>query len=264
MCVCCVAGEIVDPLTETVAPEITNSPEFPAEEVSPAGPASPATTKMAAAVGSKMSTADHLPAALTLGDQQAPHSHSPTSAPPAPWKKGLAPQTGFLRDHSPTATGVSASKELAISAERQAAVNPSQQSSVAEASPGAQQPAAALTSGPTGTAGQEQLSSPLLVFPNQTASAATRSHTAFGVPEANSQGGPGRALLATGDAGVPPLNVTLREHVAMRRENSSWSEKYAGGLGSPASPGVSPAPSLTPGPAMDRSEYAFGGGLHAW
>ncbi|XP_049691162.1 uromodulin-like 1 isoform X3 [Accipiter gentilis] len=252
-------GEIVDPLTETVAPEITNSTEFPAEEVSPAGPASPATTKMAAAVGSKMSTADHLPAALTLGDQQAPHSHSPTSAPPAPWKKGLAPQTGFLRDHSPTATGVSASKELAISAERQAAVNPSQQSSVAEASPGAQQPAAALTSGPTGTAGQEQLSSPLLVFPNQTASAATRSHTAFGVPEANSQGGPGRALLATGDAGVPPLNVTLREHVAMRRENSSWSEKYAGGLGSPASPGVSPAPSLTPGPAMDRTVQKLSG-----
>ncbi|NXW18381.1 UROL1 protein, partial [Circaetus pectoralis] len=222
----------------------------------PAGPASPATTKMAAAVGSKMSTADHLPAALTLGDKQAPHGHSPTSTPPAPWKKGLAPQMGFLRDHSPTATGVSASKELAISAERQAAVNPSEQSSVAEASPGALQRVAALTDGPMGTAGQEQLSSPLLVFPNQTASATTRSHTAFGVPEANSQGGPSRALPAAGDAGVPTLNVTLREHVAMGRENSSWSEKYAGALGSPALPGVSPAPSLTPGPAMDHSEYA--------
>lgn len=264
MCVCCVAGEIVDPLIETMAPEITNSTEVAPEEASPAGPASPATTEMVAAVGSEMSTSIHLPAALPLGDKQGPHGHSPTSTPPAPWKKGLAPQMGFSRDNSPTATGVTASKELAISAERRAALSPSQQSSVAEASPGALQRAAALTNAPMGTAGQEQLSSPLLVFPNQTASATTRSHTAFGVPQANSQGGPGTALPATGDAGIPTLNATLRVHVEMGRENSSWFEKYAGALGSPALPGASPAPSPMPGPDMDRSEYAFGRGLHAW
>ncbi|NXS65454.1 UROL1 protein, partial [Pandion haliaetus] len=230
----------------------------------PAGPASPATTEMVAAVGSKMSSAEHLPAALTLGDKQVPNSHSPTSAPPAPWKKGLAPQMGFLRDNSPMATGVSASKELAISTERQSAVNPSQQISVAEPFPGALQRAAALTNGPMGTAGQEQLSSPLLVFPNQTASATTRSHTTFGVPEASSQGGPSRALPAAGDAGVPTFNATLRAHVAMRTENSSWSEKHAGAVGSPALPGVSPAPSLTPGLAMDRKVGWDKGSLLWW
>ncbi|NXF69553.1 UROL1 protein, partial [Ciccaba nigrolineata] len=59
-------GEIVDPLTETMAPEITNSMEFAPEVVSPAGPASPATTEMLAAVGSEMSTAVHLSDALPL------------------------------------------------------------------------------------------------------------------------------------------------------------------------------------------------------
>ncbi|KAM6213879.1 uromodulin-like 1 [Sarcoramphus papa] len=252
-------GEIVDPLTETMAPEITNSTEVAPEEASPAGPASPATTEMVAAVGSEMSTAIHLPAALLLGDKQVPHGHSPTSAPPAPWKKGLAPQMGFSRDNSPTATGVTASKELAISAEWWAALSPSQQSSVAEASPSALQRAAALTNVPMGTAGQEQLSSPLLVFPNQTASATTRSHTAFGVPQANSQGGPGTALPATGDAGIPTLNATLRAHVEMGRENSSWFKKDAGALGSPALPGASPAPSPTPGPDMDRTVQKLSG-----
>ncbi|NWH45841.1 UROL1 protein, partial [Fregata magnificens] len=250
-------GEIVDPLTETTAPDVTNSTEFAPEEGSPAAPASPATTEVVAAVGSEMSTTVHLPAALPWGDNQVPHGHSPTSAPPAPWRKGLAPQMGFVGDNSPTATGVTASKELAVSAERQAAVSPSQQSSVAEASPGAYQRVAALTNAPMGTAGQEQLSSPLLVFPNQTAFGTTRSHTAFRAPQASSQGGPGTALLAIGDAGIPTLNATLRAHVETGRENSSWSEKYAGALESPALAGTSPAPSPTPGPATDRMVVRF-------
>ncbi|KAM9245794.1 uromodulin-like 1 [Leptosomus discolor] len=251
-------GEIVDPLTETMAPEVRNSTEFAPEEVSPAGSAS-ATTEMAAAVGSEMGTTIHLPAALPLRDEQVPHGPSATSAPPAPWEKGLAPQMGFGRNNSPTAPRVTASKELTMSSERQAATSPSRQSSVAEASPGASQRAAALTSAPMGTAGQEQLSLPLLVFSNQTASATTRSHTAFGVPQLDSQGGPSTALLATGDAGVPTINATLRAHVEMGRENSSWSEKYAGALVSPALPGASPAPSLTPGPAMDRTVQKLSG-----
>ncbi|XP_072703095.1 uromodulin-like 1 isoform X2 [Ciconia boyciana] len=254
-------GEIVDPLTETTAPEVTNSTEFAPEEGSPAAPAapaSPATTETVAAIGSKMSTTVHLPAALPLGDK-VPHGHSPTSAPPAPWRKGLAPQMGFGRDSSPTATGVAASKELAVSTERRAAVSLSQRSSVAEASPSASQRAAALTNAPTGTAGQEQLSSPLLVFPNQTSFATTRSHTASGVPQANSQAGPGTALLAAGDAGTPTLNATLGAHVEMGRENSSWSEKYAGAPGSPALPGASPAPSPTAGPAMHRTVQKLSG-----
>ncbi|NXX58008.1 UROL1 protein, partial [Scopus umbretta] len=220
----------------------------------PAAPASLATTKMVAAVGSETSTTVHLPAALPLGDKQMPHGHSPTSAPPAPWRKGLAPQMGFGRDNSPTAMEVASSKELAMSAEQLVAISPSQRTSVTEASPGASQRVAALTNAPMGTAGQEQLSSPLLVFPNQTAFATTRSHTAFGVPQAKSQGGPSTALPATGDAGIPTFNATLRAHVEMGRENSSWPEKYAGTLGSPALPSASPAPSPTPGPSMNRSE----------
>ncbi|PKU37056.1 uromodulin-like 1 [Limosa lapponica baueri] len=255
-------GEIVDPLTETMAPEVTNSTEFAPEEISSAGPASPATTKMVAAVGSKISTAIQLPAALPLGDKQAPHSPSPTSTPPAPWKKSLAPQMGFGRDNSPTTMEVAASKELTVNAEWQVAVSPWQQSSVAEASPRASQRADTLTDAPMGTAREEPLSSPLLVFPNQTASATTRSHTAFGVPQADSQGGPGTALLATGHAGVPTFNATVRAHVEMGRENSSWSENYAGALGSPSLPGTSPPPSPMPGSAMDHSEYMFSRALH--
>ncbi|KAM6310088.1 uromodulin-like 1 [Aegotheles albertisi] len=248
-------GEIVDPLTETMAPEITNSTEFVPEEVSPAGPASLATTEVVAAVSSKMSTAVRLPAALPLADKQVPRSHSPTSSPPVTWRKGLTPQMGFGRDNSSTAMGVATSKELAMSTEQQPAVGPSQRSSVAEASPGTRQRAAALTNAPTGTVRQEQLSTPLLALSNQTASAPTRGHTALGVPQANSQGGPGTALPATGDAGVPTLNATLRAHAEMGRENSSWSEKYAGALGSAALPGFSPGPSLTP----VRGECVFGG-----
>ncbi|NXF55129.1 UROL1 protein, partial [Oceanites oceanicus] len=224
------------------------------EQKYPAAPASSATTEMVAAVGSEMSTTVHLPATLPLGDKQVSHVHSPTSAPPAPWRKGLARQMGFGRDNSSMATGVTASKELTMSAEQQAAISPSQRSSVAEAPPSASQRAAALTNAPMGTAGQEQLSSPLLVFPNQTAFATTRSHTAFGVPQANSRGGPRPALPATGDAGTPTPNTTLEAQVETGRENSSWSEKYAGALGSPTLPGASPVPNPRPGPAMDRSE----------
>ncbi|NXL60950.1 UROL1 protein, partial [Chordeiles acutipennis] len=215
-------GEIVNPLTETMSPEIANSTESAPEELSPADPASLVTTEMVAAVGSEMSTAVHLSSALLLGDKQVPRGHSPTSTPPAPWKKGLAPQMGFSRDNSPMTTEVAGSKELATSTEQWVAVSPSQQSSVAEASPSASQPAAALTTVPTGTAGQEQLSSPLLGSPNQTASDATRSHTVFGVPQANSQGGPSTSLPATEDADLPALNTTLRAQAEMGRENSSW------------------------------------------
>ncbi|XP_035752398.1 uromodulin-like 1 [Egretta garzetta] len=252
-------GEIVDPLTETTAPEVANSTEFAPEEGSPAATPSPATTEMVAAVGSEMSTTVHLPAALPLGDGQVPRSHSPTSAASAPWRKGLAPQMGFGMGNSPTATGVTAGKELAVSTEWWVAVSPSQQSSTAEASPHASQRAAALTNVPVGTAGQEQLSSPLLVFPNQTAFATTGHHTAFGVPQASSQGHPGTALPATGDAGVPAFNATLGAHVETGGENSSWSETYAGALGSPALPSASPAPSPTPGPAADRTVQKLSG-----
>ncbi|XP_064300375.1 uromodulin-like 1 [Phalacrocorax carbo] len=252
-------GEIVDPLTEAMAPEVTNSTEFAPEEGSPAAPASPATTEMVAAVGSGVSTTIHLSAALPLGDKQVPHGHSSIRIPPTPWREGLAPQMGFGRDNSPMATGVTASKELAVSAERQAAISPLQQSSVAEGSSDASQQAAALTNAPMGTAEQKQLSSPLLVFPNQMAFATTRSHTAFGMPQATSQGGPGTALPATGNAGISTLSTALRTHVDTGKDNSSWSEKYTGASGSPALPGISRAPSPTRGPAVDRTVQKLSG-----
>ncbi|XP_027544846.1 uromodulin-like 1 [Neopelma chrysocephalum] len=231
-------GEIVDPLAETMAPETRNSTEFAPEEGSPAGLASPAATETAAS-------------SLPLGDKQA--SHSPTSAPSAPWKKGLAAQVGF---DSPKATGTTTSKALAVSTESWADTSPWQQSSLEKASPGAPQPEAALTHIPTGTAGQERLSSPLLAFPNQTTSATTRTP---GVPQASSGGGPGTALPATGDADVPTLNATLGADVEVGRENSPWSQEYTGSLGSPAFPGASPAPSLMPGPAMNHTVQRLSG-----
>ncbi|NXJ76400.1 UROL1 protein, partial [Trogon melanurus] len=172
-------GEIVDPLAETMAPERTNSTKFAPEEVSLTGPASPVTSEMVAAVGSEMSTAIHLSPALPLGVKQAPHGHSLTNAPLALWDESLTPQMGFSRDNGPTAMEVAADKELSVSSEWHMAVSPSQQSSVPEVSPGASQRVAALTNAPIGRAGQEQLSLPLLVFPNETASATTRGHTAF-------------------------------------------------------------------------------------
>ncbi|XP_068873560.1 uromodulin-like 1 [Aphelocoma coerulescens] len=211
-------GEIVDPLTETMAPEIRNSTDFTLEEGSPAGPAPTATSGTVAAADPESSTVTLLPAAvLPLGDKQA--SHSPTSAPPTPWEKGLAPQMGFSRDSSPTATGVTPSGALAVGTE---ATSPSQQSSVAKA---------ALPNVPMGTARQEQLSS-VWLSPNQTASAATRTHTG---------GGPDTALLGTGN--IPTLNATLRADGEVGREKSSWSEEHTGALGSPALPGTSAAPS---------------------
>ncbi|KFP03520.1 Uromodulin-like 1, partial [Calypte anna] len=101
-------GEIVDPLAETMAPEIAYSTEFAAEEVSPADLAPPATMNTEMSVGSKMSTAVHFPATLPLGDKQAPHGHSATSASPAPWKEVLAPGMGFNGDNTSTATGITA------------------------------------------------------------------------------------------------------------------------------------------------------------
>ncbi|NXP86758.1 UROL1 protein, partial [Passerina amoena] len=106
-------GEIVDPLTETVAPEIKTSTELaPEESRSPAGPAPTATTGTAAAAGPASGATTLLPAALALGDKQA--SHSPTSAPSTPWQKGLAPQMAFSRDSSPVAMGVTPSRALAM------------------------------------------------------------------------------------------------------------------------------------------------------
>ncbi|NWT04146.1 UROL1 protein, partial [Mionectes macconnelli] len=214
-------GEIVDPLAETMAPEARNSSEFAPEEGSPAGLVPPAATETAAS-------------SLPLGDKQV--SHSPTSVPSAPWKKGLAAQVGF---DGPKATGTTTSKALTVSTERGAATSP--QSSVEKASPGAPRREDALTNTPTGTAGPEQLSSPSLAFPNPTASATTRIP---GVPQASSRGGPGTALPATGNAGVPTLSAALGADVEVGGENSSWSQKYTGSLGSPAFPGASPAPSL--------------------
>ncbi|NWT20295.1 UROL1 protein, partial [Vireo altiloquus] len=218
-------GDIVDPLSETTAPEIRNSTDFALEEGSLAGPALNASTGTVAAVDSESSTVALLPAALPLGDKQV--SHSPTSAPPTPWEKGLAPQMGFSRDSSPMAMEVTPSRSLAVGTE---ATSPSQQSSVAKA---------ALLSMPMGTARHEQLGS-VRLFPNQTASAASGTH----VP-----GGPETALLGTGNGDIATLNATLRADGEVGRESSSWSEEHPGALRSPALPGTSPAPS------PDRSEY---------
>lgn len=90
-CVCCGAGQVVDPLTETMAPEIRNSTDFALEERRPAGPAATVTTLITL-----------FPAAP--GGKQV--SHSPTSAPPTPWEEDLAPQMSFSMDSTPMATEV--------------------------------------------------------------------------------------------------------------------------------------------------------------
>ncbi|XP_059349963.1 uromodulin-like 1 [Ammospiza nelsoni] len=106
-------GEIVDPLTETVAPEIKTSMDLaPEEGRSPAGPAPTATMGTAAAAGPTSGATTLLPAALALGDKRA--SHSPTSAPPTPWQKGLASQMALSRTSSPVAMEVTPSRALAI------------------------------------------------------------------------------------------------------------------------------------------------------
>lgn len=226
-CVYCVAGEIVDLLAETMAPERRISTDLASEEGSPAGSAPSATAETAAAAGSGLSTITLLPAASALGDKQV--SHSPTSAPPTPWEKSLAPQMGFSRDSTPMAVGATPSRAEATS--------PSQQSSMAKA---------ALPKSPTGTARQEQLT-PVWLFPNQ---AATSTDTAAAVPHASSQGGPGTALVASGTADVA---TTLGGDGEVGRENSSCSEGHPGDLESPALPGTSPASS----PA--HSEYTSHG-----
>ncbi|NXT06410.1 UROL1 protein, partial [Prunella fulvescens] len=169
-------GEIVDPPTETMAPEIRTSRGLaPEEGRSPAGPAPAATMGTAAAAGPASSAATLLPAAQALSDKQA--SHSPTSAPPTPWQKGLSPQMAFSRDSSHV--GVTSSRALAVGME---AASPAEQSSMAKALPHT----------PMGTARHEQLPSAWL-FPNQTASAATSTHTAADVPKPSSPGDPGTA-----------------------------------------------------------------------
>ncbi|XP_005526671.1 PREDICTED: uromodulin-like 1 [Pseudopodoces humilis] len=208
-------GEIVDPLTETMASETRNSRDFALEEGSPAGPAPAATTETMAAAGSVSSTAKLLPAALALGDKRA--SQGPTSAPPTPWQKGLAPQMGFSGGSSPTA-----SRALPVGT---GATSRSRQSSAATA---------AVPNSPRGTAGPEQLAA-VWGLPNRTASGASSARTAAAVP----RGGPGTVLLATGSAAI----ATLRADGEQGRENSSRSEGPTAALGSPALPGSSPAPS---------------------
>ncbi|NWZ81372.1 UROL1 protein, partial [Poecile atricapillus] len=208
-------GEIVDPLTETMASETRNSRDFALEEGSPAGPAPAATTETMAAAGPASSATTLLPAALALGDKQA--SHGPSSAPPTPWQKGLAPQMGLSRGSSPTA-----SRALPVGT---GATSPSRQSSAA---------VAAVPNSPRGTAGPEQLAA-VWGLPNPTASGGSSAHTAPAVP----RGGPGTALLATGSAAI----ATLRADGEQGTENSSWSEGPTAALGSAALPGSSPAPS---------------------
>ncbi|NXV67887.1 UROL1 protein, partial [Molothrus ater] len=193
-------GEIVDPLTKTVAPEIKTSTDMaPEEGRSPSGPAPTATMGAAAAAGPASGTTLLLPAVLALGDKRA--SHDPTSAPPTPWQKGLSPQMAFSRASSPMAVGVTVSRALAMGTET---MSPLQQSSMARA---------ALPSTPMGTARHEQLGS-LGLFPTQAASAATSTHT---VPQGSSPGGPNTALLATRNAGI----ATPRADGGVGRENSS-------------------------------------------
>ncbi|KAM7031233.1 uromodulin-like 1 [Passerculus sandwichensis] len=106
-------GEIVDPLTETVAPEIKTSMDLaPEEGRSPAGPAPTATMGTAAAAGPTSGATTLLPAALALGDKRA--SHNPTSAPPTPWQKGLSPQMALSRTSSPVAMEVTPSRALPV------------------------------------------------------------------------------------------------------------------------------------------------------
>nr|XP_026650511.1 uromodulin-like 1 [Zonotrichia albicollis] len=89
-------GEIVDPLTETVAPEIKTSTDLaPEEGRSPAGPPPTATMGTVAAAGPTSGAITLLPAALALSDKQA--SHDPTSAPPTPWQKAFQKLSGTVR-----------------------------------------------------------------------------------------------------------------------------------------------------------------------
>ncbi|NXD07744.1 UROL1 protein, partial [Nothocercus nigrocapillus] len=202
-------GEIVNPLAETTAPGVAGPTEL-APAASAAGSASPAVAALgaAAAVGSELSAALRVPAAVPLSDERARRRHAPTSAPPAPWRNGLSLRSGFGRENSSTATGAAASAGAAVSPGQQAAVSPSQPSSAAAASPGALRRGAALPRAPAGSAGPKPLGSALPVSPNQTASAITQRHEAFGVP----QDGSSTALLVTGGAGGLALDTTVKMH----------------------------------------------------
>ncbi|KAM8819855.1 uromodulin-like 1 [Eudromia elegans] len=247
-------GEIVNPLTETMAPEVTGTTEM-TPEVDTAGSASPAIAEMEVVptVGSKMSTAVPSPAVLPQSDKQEPHSRAPTNTPPGTWKNGWSFLTGFGRENSSLATGATgamAGGEVAVTMEQQAATSLSQQSSVAEASPGALHRDA-----PLGLAGPTPLSSPLPISSNQTASTATERREAFGV----SQDGTSTALLDTGGAGVLPFNTTLKTHIEIERKNSSSSEKYLAIQRSPALSDISQVSSPTPSPDMDQTVQKLNG-----
>ncbi|XP_056348014.1 uromodulin-like 1 [Oenanthe melanoleuca] len=203
-------GEAVDPLTDTMAPGIRSSTDFALEEGRPAGPVTTQT-------GPGPGPVTLLPAALALGDKQV--SYSPTSAPPTPWEKSLAPQMGFS---SPMAMGATPSRALATS--------PWQPSPAAKA---------VVPSTALGAARQQQLSSVRLT-PNQTAPAATSTPTAAAVPQGSSGGGPDTAVLAAGSADIA---AALRAGGAMARESSSGPEGH-GAWGPPALPGASAAPTF--------------------
>lgn len=236
--VCWVAGEIVSPLTERTALEVASSTQL-APEATFAASAFPTIS-----AGSETSTTAHSPAALSLGERQAPPHHSTTSTHPAPWNKSLTPY--MASDNSP----------MAVTEEQQTTMSPSQQSSSAESSPCTSQQVATLINASIGTHKQEQRSSPLSMLSNQTAFGISGSHATSGEPQVHSQDGPITALPATGDAGAPILSATLNTHTQTQRENSSWAENHTTALGSPAMTGISLAPSPMPSPAMDHSEYA--------
>ncbi|XP_040513401.1 uromodulin-like 1 [Gallus gallus] len=234
-------GEIVSPLTERTALEVASSTQL-APEATFAASAFPTIS-----AGSETSTTAHSPAALSLGERQAPPHHSTTSTHPAPWNKSLTPY--MASDNSP----------MAVTEEQQTTMSPSQQSSSAESSPCTSQQVATLTNASIGTHKQEQRSSPLSMLSNQTAFGISGSHATSGEPQVHSQDGPITALPATGDAGAPILSATLNTHTQTQRENSSWAENHTTALGSPAMTGISLAPSPMPSPAMDHTVQKLNG-----
>eukprot|EP00076_Gallus_gallus_P031221 XP_015156518.1 uromodulin-like 1 [Gallus gallus] len=234
-------GEIVSPLTERTALEVASSTQL-APEATFAASAFPTIS-----AGSETSTTAHSPAALSLGERQAPPHHSTTSTHPAPWNKSLTPY--MASDNSP----------MAVTEEQQTTMSPSQQSSSAESSPCTSQQVATLINASIGTHKQEQRSSPLPMLSNQTAFGISGSHATSGEPQVHSQDGPITALPATGDAGAPILSATLNTHTGTQRENSSWAENHTTALGSPAMTGISLAPSPMPSPAMDYTVQKLNG-----
>ncbi|XP_021261993.1 uromodulin-like 1 isoform X2 [Numida meleagris] len=234
-------GEIVSLLTERTALEVASSTQL-APEASPAASAFPTIT-----ADPEMSTTTHHPAVLLLSERQALPYHSPTNAPPASWNKSLTPHMAM--DNSPTA----------VTAEQQTTMSSSQQSSLAESSPGTLQQVAILTNASMGADKQEQHSFLLPVLSNETAFGISGSHAAFGEPQAHSQDVPITALPATGDAGAPTLSATLNSHTQTRRENSSWGQNHTAALGAPALPGFSLAPNPTLSPAMNHTVQKLNG-----